>query len=173
MRWKQIAGIAFFTLMISLNLFANAVTEDINGIIHNKNHFKTLSNSNSEKFSDFDAVNKMYAFVVFYRSTCPHCQQFIPILAQFGKDFGFKIYAYSTDGKALPALQNTMPMTTSVEKTFFNTPSIEVPSLFIINTKTMQTYLIDRGEMDYGQLMNRVKIFFDEQIPGDNQNEMV
>lgn len=173
MKYKQIAGIAFLTLMVSLNLFANAVTKDISNIIQNKNQLKTLTSTASEKFADFDAVNKTYAFIVFYRSTCPHCQRFIPILSHFGKDFGFRIYAYSTDGQTLPALQNTMPMTPSVEKVFFDSPTIEVPSLFLINTKTMQTYLIDRGEMDYGQLMDRVKLFFDMQKSGDNQNEMV
>lgn len=172
-RLKILLIIAIFSSMVSLNIFANAVTSDISRIIHKNGTAEILSpvnNINNEKFSDFDTVNQSYALVVFYRSSCPHCQHFIPVLAQFGSDAGFKIYAYSTDGQSLPALQDTMPMTPSIEKTFFDSPNIEVPSLFIINTKTMQTYLIDRGEMDYTGLMNRVKMFFD-MLQGDHNHE--
>ena len=173
MRHSTFLILAILSVMTSFNSFANTVTSDINRIIHKNGNAEILSpanNTKDEKFSDFDTVNQSYALVVFYRSTCPHCQHFIPVLAQFGNDAGFKIYAYSTDGQSLPALQDTMPMTPSIEKTFFDSPNIEVPSLFIINTKTMQTYLIDRGEMDYTGLMNRVKMFFD-MLQGDHNHE--
>jgi len=174
MRWTIVSILALLSTVLSVSLFANAVTSDISRIIQKNGSAEILSSANSknEKFSDFDTVNQAYALLVFYRSTCPHCQHFIPVLAQFGKDSGFKIYAYSTDGQSLPALQDTMPMTASIEKTFFDSPNIEVPSLFIINTKTMQTYLIDRGEMDYMELMNRVKMFFD-MMQGDGNHESI
>lgn len=175
---KKLAFVFILTLFsstFSVNLFANVVTNDINRIMHKNSNLEILSsadNKNNEKFSDFDAVNQFYALIVFYRSSCPHCQRFIPVLAKFGNDAGFKIYAYSTDGQSLPALQDTMPMTPEIQKAFFDSPNIEVPSLFIINTKTMQTYLIDRGEMDYMALMNRIKIFFD-MLQGDSAHEAV
>lgn len=153
---------------------ANIVADSINGIIQIKNA-KNANNSNvyrvnkdetatsniaNEKHNDFDNVNKRFAFVLFYRSTCPHCQRFDPVVKQFSSDFGFKVYAYTTDGHSLPSFPHSMPMTESVEKTFFNSPQIEVPSLFLINVKTMRAYLIDQGEMNYQDLNVRVKLFF-------------
>ena len=71
------------------------------------------------------------------------------------------MYPYSTDGQALSEFPNSMPMTNQVEQTFFSSPNIEVPSLFLINVKTMKAYLIDQGEMSYADLQNRVKLFFE------------
>lgn len=150
------------------NAQANVVSDSINGIIqnsnningNNKNEGNQVQNHSTEKYHDFDAVNSKFAFVVFYRSTCPHCQRFDPILKQFSQDYGFKVYAYTTDGNSLPSFPKSMPMTTTVEKTFFNSPNIEVPSLFLINVKTMKAYLIDQGEMSYQDLNSRVALFF-------------
>lgn len=140
------------------NACANAVSDSINSIIQSKN--VVVKNNPQEKYHNFDSINQTFAFVIFYRSTCPHCQRFVPVLSQFATDYGFKVYPYATDGHALSALPNTMPMTSQVEQTFFTSPNIEVPSLFLINVKTMKAYLIDQGEMSYADLQNRMKLFF-------------
>lgn len=159
-----------FVLIQALSLdsivYSNVVSNTINQFIQNKtdgNNSISIKNNNkiiSEKYHTFDAVNHTFAFVIFYRSTCPHCQRFVPILSQFAHDFGFRIYAYTTDGGVLPEIPNSMPMTKAIESTFFSTPDIEVPSFFLINVKTMQAYLIDQGEMSYQDLEVRLQSFF-------------
>ncbi|MCX7124231.1 MAG: conjugal transfer protein TraF [Gammaproteobacteria bacterium] len=156
-----------FILFITIyqNAYANVVSDSINTLIQNRNvNGSSLSANNTqnlkEKYHTFDAVNRTFAFVIFYRSTCPHCQHFVPVLSQFANDYGFRVYPYATDDQALSSFPNSMPMTTQIERTFFTTPSIEVPSLFLINVKTMKAYLIDQGEMSYTDLENRVKLFF-------------
>lgn len=140
------------------NARANVVSDSINSIIQSKH--VSVKNHTQEKYHDFDSINQTFAFVIFYRSTCPHCQRFVPILSQFAADYGFKVFPYAADGQALPTLPNTMPMTAQVEQTFFSSPNIEVPSLFLINVKTMKAYLVDQGEMSYMGLQNRLKLFF-------------
>lgn len=161
---KYFLIILYVLLFFNQEASANVVSDSINTIIRNKNGnagFEiSTQNDVNEKYHDFDMVNKNFAFVIFYRSTCPHCQRFDPILKQFSQDFGFKVYAYTTDRNSLPSFPKSMPMTESVEKTFFSSPNIEVPSLFLINVKTMQAYLIDQGELSYLDLENRVKLFF-------------
>lgn len=148
------------------NARANVVSDSISDIIqikdssYSKNASADVSYQSIEKYHDFNSVNSQFAFVLFYRSTCPHCQRFDPILKEFSQDYGFKVYAYTTDSASLPSFPNSMPMTETVEKTFFNSPAIEVPSLFLINVKTMKAYLIDQGEMSYQDLDNRVTLFF-------------
>ncbi|WP_328585588.1 conjugal transfer protein TraF, partial [Legionella bozemanae] len=36
-----------------------------------------------------------------YRSTCPHCHQFAPILRDFASSFHIPVEAYSLDGESL------------------------------------------------------------------------
>ena len=146
-------------ISVHQNARANVVSDSINSAIQNKNVITDVSNHSQEKYHDFDSVNRKFSFVLFYRSTCPHCQRFAPVLSQFAADYGFRVYSYSTDGQALPEFPNSMPMTTQVEQTFFSSPNIEVPSLFLINVKTMKAYLVDQGEMSYADLQNRMKLF--------------
>ena len=159
--------IIFTFSFLSENSYANVVSDSINQLIQNRNisiNSFSVKNDNqivNEKYHDFDAMNRTFAFVIFYRPTCPHCQRFVPILSQFANDYGFRVYPYSTDGQALSEFPNSMPMTNQVEQTFFSSPNIEVPSLFLINVKTMKAYLIDQGEMSYADLQNRVKLFFE------------
>ena len=158
--------IIFTFSFLSENIYANVVSDSINQLIQNRNistNSFSIKNDNQtidEKYHDFDAMNRNFAFVIFYRSTCPHCQRFVPILSQFANDYGFRVYPYSTDGQALSEFPNSMPMTNQIEQTFFSSPNIEVPSLFLINVKTMKAYLIDQGEMSYTDLQDRVKLFF-------------
>lgn len=145
------------------NARANVVSDSINTLLSKRNfsvNSAVSQNLVSEKYHDFDQFNQNFAFVLFYRSTCPHCERFAPILAQFASDFGFRVYAYATDGQAIQSFPKAMPMTAQVQRTFFNTPNIEVPSLFIVNTRTLQTYLIDQGEMSANDLQNTTQSFF-------------
>lgn len=159
--------IIFTFSFLSENSYANVVSDSINQLIQSKNvnaDSFSMKNDNkeiNEKYHAFDSINQIFAFVIFYRSTCPHCQRFLPVLSQFANDYGFKVYPYSTDGKASISFPNSMPMTNQIEQTFFSSPNIEVPSLFLINVKTMKAYLIDQGEMSYVDLQNRVKLFFE------------
>lgn len=144
--------------------FGNFVSNDINSMLSQKNNQNINQSSQkhtTEKYHTFDRYNHTFSFVLFYRSTCPHCERFAPIISAFSKDFGFRIYAYTTDGNVLPELNNSMVVTRDIENTFFsNNHNIVVPSLFIVNVKTMQAYFIDQGEMSYNELQNNVTQFF-------------
>lgn len=87
-----------------------------------------------------------YALVVFFRSTCPHCQRFTPIVKQVASDNHLKVYAYSTDGGALPAFPTPLRATPSVLGTFFTGLPEVVPTVFLINTNTMGFSLVTQGE---------------------------
>jgi conjugal transfer pilus assembly protein TraF len=45
---------------------------------------------------------KHYQLYYFYRSTCPYCQRFAPILKDFALGYGFNVLAITTDGISLP-----------------------------------------------------------------------
>src|SRR3990167_6308131 len=155
---KKIIVIIFFSFLQTG--FANTVSDSINHILTKKSVVKKVDATTTEKYHTFDAYNRHFSFVLFYRSSCPHCQRFAPVLSQFSKDFGFQVYAYTTDGNTLLDFPESMNATSSIEKIFFQGNNIVVPSLFLVNVKTMQAYLIDQGEMGDVKLQNTVMHFF-------------
>src|SRR3990167_9787373 len=155
---KKIIAIIFICFLQAG--FANTVSDSINNILTKKNVVKKVDATTTEKYHTFDAYNRNFSLVLFYRSSCQHCQRFAPILSQFSKEFGFQVYAYTTDGNALSDFPESMNATASIEKTFFQNNNIVVPSLFLVNVKTMQAYMIDQGEMSEEELQNTITQFF-------------
>ena len=43
----------------------------------------------------------------FYRSTCPYCQRFAPILKDFSSRYGLSVVPITTDGISLPEFPNS------------------------------------------------------------------
>lgn len=164
----KIIMIIFLTLFLQTG-FANTVSDSIESMLSKKDGQSIASQSISknsakttEQYHTFDAVNQNFSLVIFYRSSCPHCQRFAPVAAEFSKAFGFQIYAYTTDGNALPDFPESMNATASIEKTFFQENNIVVPSLFLVNVKTMQAYLVIQGEMSEVELQNTIMQFFEK-----------
>ena len=105
----------------------------------------------------FNKLRKHYSLVVFYLSTCPHCKRFLPILKRFAKTYGFSVYPYTLTGKDLPSYPYSLDATTKVKQAFFShQASIRVPSLFIVNNKTLASYLIGQGEMGFNDLYSQL-----------------
>lgn len=101
-------------------------------------------------------IMPLYAIVLFFRSTCPHCQRFVPIIKRVAKAKGLPVYPYSTDGGALPAYPTPLIATPSVSGTFFTGVPNVVPSVFLINTKTMAFTLVSQGEETDQELGNQL-----------------
>ena len=81
------------------------------------------------------SLKSSYEFILFYRSTCPHCQRFDPILKQFSDITGIRVVAFTTDGVALPAFPNSVPVSRQVIAQYFGQGAqIFVPTLFLLNT---------------------------------------
>lgn len=144
------------------------VADDINQLLDNKlavtgQQSFTNDNLQTEKIqeskNDFNAINKQYALVLFYRASCPHCQRFVPIVRQFSDTYGFAVYPYSVQGQSLPSFPNSLTVTNEIASTFFNSPNYGVPSLFLINTQTMKAYEIDQGEESFLDLYTQVNQF--------------
>lgn len=144
----------FFTLCIilfSLAAEANNVTDAIDQLITRQ----VAQNHNN----DFNQINKSYAFVLFYRATCTHCQRFMPVIKQFSDKYGFRVYPYTINGEALPVFPNSMPMTNEIASTFFSSPNFMVPSLFLINIHTMKAFVINQGEESFLDLYAQINQF--------------
>jgi type-F conjugative transfer system pilin assembly thiol-disulfide isomerase TrbB len=98
-----------------------------------------------------------YFFVVFFRSTCPHCHRFVPILKSFTKTYHVPLVAYSVDGSDLDNL-GAHKMTGQEYKNYFLQGGFKavVPALYLQNRITNQVYPVLFGEAKAYQLAKRV-----------------
>ncbi|MEO1944256.1 MAG: conjugal transfer protein TraF [Candidatus Thioglobus sp.] len=101
------------------------------------------------------------AFVLFYKSTCPHCRRFDPILKQYAVAHGIPVLAYTIDGSNLPSFPNSIYPTKAEVEQFFPQQQIEVPALFIMDIKNKRILPVMKGEATYKQLSGRVKQIID------------
>ena len=118
------------------------------------------------------ALQKDYRFVLFYMSTCPHCQRFDPILKSFSDQYGIGVTAYTVNGQSLPSFPHSVKPSQKVLTSFFSNPSnAVVPALFIINVHNLHAYPVNYGEMSYQSLVVRMQHLRDEILNHERRGE--
>lgn len=88
----------------------------------------------------------------FYRSSCPYCQKFAPILKAFSERYGLAVIPITTDGISLPEFPDSMIDNGQSAK--FNV-QVE-PSLFAVNPYTQKAYPIAYGLITEDELSQRI-----------------
>lgn len=88
----------------------------------------------------------------FYRSTCPYCQRFAPILKDFAESYGLTVIPITTDSISLPEFPNSSPDRGQAEK--FHV-TVE-PALFSVNPYTHQAFPIAYGLMSEADLKKHI-----------------
>jgi type-F conjugative transfer system pilin assembly thiol-disulfide isomerase TrbB len=98
------------------------------------------------------ALSKQQGFFFFYSSSCPHCQRFAPTLKRISQQYGFSVVAISVDGGFLSSFPDAV-MDEGQTKIF----QVSVfPSLFLVNPKDQLASLVTEGDIDEGELINRL-----------------
>jgi conjugal transfer pilus assembly protein TraF len=88
----------------------------------------------------------------FYRSTCPYCQRFAPIVKTFAIANGLTVIPITTDGISLPEFPHSYP-DQGQSKIF----QVKVePSLFAVNPYTKKAYPIAYGLISESELRQRI-----------------
>lgn len=88
----------------------------------------------------------------FYRSTCPYCRAFAPILKRFTDHYGIPVMAITTNGISLPEYPNSY--TDQGQAATFQV-KVE-PSLFIVNPYTKKAIPVGYGLMSEVDLKKRI-----------------
>lgn len=104
-----------------------------------------------------------YAFVLFYMSSCPHCQRFDPILKSYALHNHIPVLAYTLDGQSLPSFPSSIRPIQSEIAMFFGKTIPMVPALFLMDNKKKTILPVLKGESSYLQLKSRI-----QQILGGN-----
>jgi len=106
---------------------------------------------------DLQNLQQNFKLVLFFRSTCPHCHHFVPVLKDFVNYYHLRLSAYSTDGPSIDGIQS-QKMSANEYKDYFVQGGFRavVPALFLQNIHTGQTYAVLFGEATPGQLALRM-----------------
>lgn len=140
-------------MFLSMASWGNQALEELNQMLSDKPDTGLKIDAKQE----MRRLQEDYYFILIYKSNCPHCHNFAPIVADFSKHFKIEVKSFSIDGGKLPPFQGeTLPP--ELFRTFFLASGFKpiVPALFLVNSKINQAYPVLFGEAQAYQLANRV-----------------
>lgn len=105
-----------------------------------------------EKDASIVAFSKQTGLFFFYKSTCPYCQRFAPILKNFAARYGLTIIPVTMDGIPLPEFPDSRSDNGQSRK--FNVTV--TPSLFAVNPYTQKAYPVAYGLTSETELRDNI-----------------
>lgn len=113
-------------------------------LIHPTNNLAKQVENDEQKIKTDEvihALSKKIGIFFFYRSSCPYCKRFAPIVKEFAESYGLTLVPITTDGVSLPEFPNSYP-DDGQAKQFSVTVE---PALFAVNPYTDEAYPIAYG----------------------------
>jgi conjugal transfer pilus assembly protein TraF len=93
-----------------------------------------------------------YQLYFFYRSSCPYCQKFSPILKDFAESYGFNVLPITTDGISLPEFPDSY--IDQGESKIYDV-TVE-PTVFSVNPTTHQAMRIATGLTSQSEIKKNI-----------------
>jgi conjugal transfer pilus assembly protein TraF len=87
-----------------------------------------------------------------FRSDCPYCHRFAPILKRFEQEFGLRVFAVSLDGKGLPEYPDPQPDNGIAARL----GASAVPALYLTEPARREIQPVGFGLMAHTDLMERI-----------------
>jgi conjugal transfer pilus assembly protein TraF len=100
------------------------------------------------------SLSRTHVLFFFFRSDCPYCHQFAPLLRNFEREFGLTIFPISVDGGGLPDFPNPNRDNGIVTNLGVNT----VPALFLASPSKGEIIPLGAGLMSETELLERIRI---------------
>lgn len=97
-------------------------------------------------------VSQESGFIFFFRSDCPYCHRFAPVLKKFSENFGFTVIPVSLDGQGIPEYPYPKPNYDMGRKLNVNV----VPALFLVQPDHNKVATVGYGYADWSTLVTRV-----------------
>ena len=101
-----------------------------------------------------EQLARTHVLFFLFRSDCPYCQQFAPLLKRFEQKFRLPVFAISLDGGTLPdfplaRVDNGIAATLNVT---------QVPALFLASPRTHVIIPIGYGVLSEAELLERLQV---------------
>lgn len=98
------------------------------------------------------ALAATHGLLFIFRSDCPYCHRFAPILKRFEQEYGITVFAVSLDGKGLPEYPNPQPDNGIAARLNAAT----VPALYLTAPSKRNIRPIGFGVMALTELVERI-----------------
>lgn len=143
-----------FILSLFHTAYANVAVEQLNHLLAKKEGASEHLLPSSPVIKD---LQENFYFVFIYRSTCPHCHKFAPVLRDFAEHFHVGVKAYSLDLNPIDGFK-AEKLTPDLFQTFYMSGGYKpaVPALYLVNRDTLQAYAVLFGEATPYELAHRV-----------------
>lgn len=114
-------------------------------------------------------LNKRYGLFFIYRSTCPYCHKYSPVIKQFSKIYSLDVMGISIDKKIINGWEEDTIQDPSVLKAI-NVNITQVPATILYDNKNKKVIPIGYGILSISELEKR--IYFLTKINEEkNENE--
>lgn len=98
------------------------------------------------------ALSSTHGLLFIFRSDCPYCHRFAPILKRFEQEFGMLVFPVSLDGKGLPEYPNPQPDNGTAAKL----NATVVPALYLTAPSKREIRPVGFGVMALSDLIERI-----------------
>jgi len=102
---------------------------------------------------DLKTLSKDFGLIFAFKSDCPYCHQFAPLVKQFAVEHGFDVQGLSKGEGCFEG----MTCSKNEAALLAVNPQLEFPVLYLANPKTNEVIPIARGYIGMDALMNNVK----------------
>lgn len=99
-------------------------------------------------------LSQQWGVFFFFRSDCPYCHKFAPMVQLLKEQYGFTVMAVSLDGKPIPGFPN--PMIDQGQFSHINQGQSVVPALVAVDPKTGRVQPISYGLVSLEGLKQRL-----------------
>lgn len=132
----------------------NSITNPTNAVAR-KVYYQ--EQANQEKHS-IKAFTEKYGLFFFFKSDCPYCHKFAPILKMFEEEYGVTVIPVSLDGQGLPEYPYPKPDNGIATKL-----KIEiVPAVIAVAPKTGEIVPVSYGLVSVEELAHRINLIADD-----------
>lgn len=107
---------------------------------------------NRRKDEKLREISETHGLLFFFRSDCPHCHRFAPVLKKFSEEYGLTVVPVSMDGPGLPEYPDPRKNYSMGGKLKITT----VPAVFILNPESNSVAPVGFGYSDWSSLQSKI-----------------
>jgi len=167
MQWEATARSATFSDQWRRNTWGNSELDyTVRRPVAQYARHEWLDQRGEEMAASLANMSDSYGLFYFYRSDCPYCQRFSPVLRGFADRFGVEVRAVSVDGGPMADFPNARRDEGQFARLLEGQDAV-VPAVLLLNTQTNEPQWITFGLISGQELAERVFVSMTREVGED------
>lgn len=167
MQWRAMEGAALFSDYWRRNVWSDpALDYSVRRPVAQYARSEWIDQRSMEMTADLAGLSERYGLFYFYRSDCPYCARFSPVLRYFADSHGVEVRAVSVDGGPSPEFPDARLDTGQFELLLGGREAV-VPAVMLLNTETNTTHWVSFGAISGQELAQRIFVTMSRE-PGED-----